>query len=127
MKKTFILFAILYCGISFFANGFNTFGTEASDSDIPLKRETVDPQPRSISLEFFFASYNSINNTLTITGCDYTGFVIVNIIGTNGFSTALYFDNCNSEIIDISTLVNGAYTLQIITSSGIKYTGKFVM
>jgi YbbR domain-containing protein len=73
-------------------------------------------------LEMFTASYNS--ESLFVSSSGYSGNVQVTISGYNGFSVTYYTTESNLEVIDISVLESGNYTLTISSSRNV-YTGVF--
>lgn len=125
MKKTFILLILSFVVVSQQFSMTVANPNPTSDKDIPLVKEPVRPQPHRVqSLKSFTASYN--NQLLYISSYGYSGNVQVKIIGIDGFDYSYYTDNTNNtQYIDISTLSEGIYILNIITSSGFIYTGEF--
>lgn len=91
-------------------------------NDIPLRKDEIQPQPRTPSTEIFTACYDA--QTLTINSSDYTGNVQVAITGADGMNCSYSVQSTHAEYIDISTLGGGSYTLTITTSASI-YTGNF--
>ena len=122
MKRTFILFILSFVLLTHhYSMGY--FETFSNNKDIPLMKSPIRPQPRTPSLESFTADYD--NQTLSITAFAYTGNVQVQIIGINGFSSTYYSNSADIQYIDISTLSEGIYYLNITTDSGFIYVGEF--
>lgn len=123
MKKTIssiisVVILILVTSQLFAANANST----QSDQDISLTRRENQPGPRRLPLESFTASYNQ--ETLTVTSTDYTGNVQVVIAGDDGLTYSYFVSGDHAEVIDISGMAEGSYTLTITTSGNV-YTGDF--
>ena len=56
---------------------------------------------------------------------NYTGILQVEITGVDGLVDTFYCDSSAVEVIDISMLIGGNYTIQLITDGRGTYTGQF--
>lgn len=121
MKKA-VFLAILFFVLA--AQQYTIAGINSSQTanDIPLRKDEIQPQPRTLSTEIFTACYDA--QTLTINSSDYAGNVQVAITGADGMNCSYSVQSTHAEYIDISTLGGGSYTLTITTSASI-YTGNF--
>lgn len=123
MKKTFIL---LIFSFVLSAQQY-TMGTGISSSqeisDIPLRKDDVQPQPRIPTLVDVTASYDAENLIIDVSG--YSGSVEVEIIGTDGFTDSFNITNSATEYINITALQEGSYSLIITLQNGTQYLGNF--
>ena len=123
MKKTFILLILsLVLGAQQYTMGASISSSQAI-SDIPLRKDDVQPQPRIPTLVDVAASYDDENLIIDITG--YSGSVQVEIIGTDGFTYSFNVTNSTTEYIDITALEEGSYSLIITLQNGTQYIGDF--
>jgi len=120
MKKVLLLSVVMLCFAS------NVKVLSEGTTNVELKKESQGggmrvpgPNPTSFSAQISGdIMYLMINN--------YTGILLVEIIGVNGFTTNFTMSGSGSTSIDISALNTGIYTLRITTSTSI-YTGQFVL
>lgn len=92
-------------------------------NDIPLRKDEVQPQPRTPTLVDVIATYDEENLIVDVSG--YSGSVQVEIIGTDGFTYSFNVINSATEYIDISSLQQGSYSLIITLQNGTQYIGEF--
>ena len=92
-------------------------------NDIPLRKDEVQPQPRTPTLVDVIATYDDENLIIDVSG--YSGSVQVEIIGTDGFTYSFNVINSATEYIDISSLQQGSYSLIITLQNGTQYIGEF--
>ena len=112
MKKT-LLLLIALLSIS------NVF---CIHKDIDLEKRTQKQPCRSQPETIITANLDF--ETLIVSSMNYTGNIEVIITGNNGFTYSYSTSDDHIESIDISTSLQGVYTLTITTSDNV-YTGEF--
>jgi len=123
MKKTFILLILSFVLAAQQYSMGNSILSSETINDIPLRKDDVQPQPRTPTSVDITAAYDDENLIIDVSG--YSGSVEVEIIGTGGFIDSFNVTNSATEYIDITSLQQGSYSLIITIQNGTQYIGEF--
>ena len=119
MKKVLLISVVMLCiasNVKVFSEGTTNVEIKKENSGGGMR--VPGPNPTSFSAQITGnLMYLMINN--------YTGILQVEITGADGLVDTFYCNGSGMEVIDVSMLMGGNYTIQLITDSGITYTGQF--
>ena len=126
MKNSIIRFILIICTIGTLST--LTFADNLSNNqEIVLKKGIIAGPPyRTPSL--YPVSFNGIlfMDEITISAQYYTGEITVQITGTNGSITqTLQISETENATINVSSLPEGAYSIQLVTVDKGTFIGEF--
>ena len=129
MKKNLLLILLILGAWNFSAFGItSTNTTTVDDKEVIFEKVITQKVPRAPGVSSPVVTANINSSYLTLNVSNFTGNVLVEIIGENGYTSSFYCDGAAMEVLPLDQLTLGIeYTIRITLEYKGMYTGTFTL